>query len=170
MASERIETLQNQIRAWEEKYEPTKPTNHPNRHTTESVQLKKKLEVLWAKLKLPITSYYRSVWYTDNANPLALISSDYDIMLTDIWMHLSYLNALDEYTRSYTKNRGYYWRKKQAIHTRLDSLYTPSLYTFRTEAWEYRLQAPTRQRQPLNEILFYTLFNNGKEEDWGSNY
>lgn len=164
MASEWIETLQTQIRTWEEKYEPTKPASHPNRHTTESVQLKKKLEILWAKLKHPITSYYRPVWYADETNPLAIIATDYDMMLTDIWIHLSYLISLDTYTHLYTKNRGYYCRKKKEIHSYLLSSYNPSLYTFRAAAREYRLQAPNLQRRSLNEVLFYDLFNNDKED------
>ena len=163
--SDWIDPLKDKIKSWEQQYDPVyKPNKHPNRFSTERVQLEKRLNLLLSRLhSADPERRYRPYRYLTPDNPLSLIATDYDIMLEDVWMNLSYLIALDRYTASYTKNRWYYSRKNKAIHTALSTKYNPCLYSFRDEAWEYRLQAPHLQRKSLNEVLFYDLYNHAKE-------
>ena len=165
MIDDWIDPLKDKIKGWEQQYDPVyRPNKHPNRFSTERVQLEKRLNLLLSRLHSSNpANRYRPQWYLTPSNPLSCIATDYDIMLEDVWMNLSYLIALDRYTASYTKNRWYYSRKRKSIYNTLSIKYNPNLYSFRDEAWEYRLQTPSNQRKPLNEVLFYSLYNHGEE-------
>jgi len=124
--------------------------------------LKKRLDVLWARLRVSDThSTYQSPWYVDPTEAYTLIVEDYDKMLMDVYQHLSYLIALDIYTRDVTNNRWYYCRKKQQTYMYLTATYTNTprlLYTMWDYAWWWFFDNPYT-RQPLNTALFYYLIS-----------
>ena len=156
MATTRIDSLAARIMEREQQTSPV--PKHPNRYTAPAVQLKKRLDILWARLRANNDSYH-SPWYVDPTDAWTLIVEWYDKMMTDIYQHLSYLHALDRYTKNHTHNRGYYCRKKNQIHDYLISEYTEiptQLYTMWDEAWE-RFFANPRTRLPLNNHLFNYL-------------
>ena len=168
MTTARIQTLTERIAVRENKNKD--PVKHPNRFTSQSVQLKKRLEILWARLSNPAyqSTTYR---YTNPIDPWTLIVSDYDKILTDIYNNILYLITLDQYTYLYTHNRGYYCRKKNQIHDYLISEYTEiptQLYTMWDEAWE-RFFANPRTRLPLNNHLFnYLMKLQDEQKEKGS--
>ena len=155
MATTRIDSLADRIRSWELSNAPE--IKHPNRYTAPAVQLKKRLEILWARLRT--SSQYHSPWYVSPQDAWWQIVEDYDLALTDIYQHLSYLIALDTYTRVYTNNRWYYSRKKQQTYLYLTATYTINphqLYTMWDIAWDWFFSNP-HVRKPLNTTLFYHL-------------
>lgn len=160
MTETRIDSLAERIKVFERSNEPD--TKHPNRYTAPAVQLKKRLDILWAQLRANKTnSSYKSPRYVTPDNSFSMIVEDYDIMMTDVYRHLSYLISLDKYTKQVTNNRGYYCRKKQQIHMYLISTYTStphSVYTMRDVAWEWFFKNPAI-RQPLHSFLFNYLIS-----------
>lgn len=121
---------------------------------SKKIQLKKRLDVLRSRLSASTqSSPYHSPRYVSPSDPLSLIIDDYDRVLTDIYMHLSYLHLLDFYTKTHTHNRGYYCRKKSYTRIYLMNTYDPRLYCFRDAAWEWFFTSPQR-RPPLNSYLF----------------
>lgn len=160
MATTRIDSLADRIKAWEYNQKPD--PKHPNRYTAPAVQLKKRLDILWARLRYNATnSNYKSPWYVSPEDAWWQIVEDYDLALTDIYQHLSYLIALDTYTKTVTNNRWYYCRKKQQTYLYLNSTYTLTptrLYTMWDEAWDWFFSNP-HVRKPLNTTLFYYLIS-----------
>jgi hypothetical protein len=156
MATTRIDSLAARITEREQQTSPV--PKHPNRYTAPAVQLKKRLDILWARLRVSSTtpSSYHSPWYVDPTDAWTLIVEWYDKMMTDIYQHLSYLHALDRYTKNHTHNRGYYCRKKQQIYIYLSTTYYPILYTMWWVAWDWFFRDPNI-RQPLHTTLFNYL-------------
>ena len=155
MANARIDSLAERIKERENQASPT--PKHPNRYTAPAVQLKKRLDVLWAQLRYPT---YKSPWYATPADTWWLIIQSYDIALTDIYRHLSYLISLDTYTHTVTHNRGYYCRKKQETQLYLISEYGANptqIYTMRDKAREWFFSS--NPRQPLHTFLFNYLIS-----------
>ena len=151
MASIWIDVMIDRVRAFEKETSPR--------------YLKKRLDILWARLK---NNQYQSPWYVDPSDAWTLIVSNYDSMMTDIYQHLSYLISLDQYTKNVTNNRWYYCRKKQHVYQYLTSVYTTTpylLYTMWDIAWEWFFRNPYT-RQPLNTTLFYYLMSlqDGKKD------
>ena len=156
MTAARIQEITDRIAAWENKNKT--PAKHPNRFTNQSAQLKKRLEILGARLS-NTQSQYKPFWYSDPTDPWTLVVAEYDRVLTDVYNHLEYLILLNTYTHKITKNRGYYSRKKSAIHEALIATYTEDphqIYTMRDQAWEWFFAQPTT-RLPLNNHLFNYL-------------
>lgn len=120
---------------------------------SKNVQLKKRLDVLGARLRANSVVSYRSPWYVSQSDPLSLIIDDYDRMLTDVYTHLSYLHLLDIYTKNATNNRGYYCRKRSQTRIYLVNTYFPHSYCFRDAAWEWFFTNPST-RPPLHSYLF----------------
>ena len=161
MATTRIDSLADRIKAWE--LQSTPIPKHPNRYTAPAVQLKKRLDILGARLRANSVSSnsYHSPWYVSPEDAWWQIIEDYDLALTDIYQHLSYLIALDTYTKQYTNNRWYYCRKKQQTYLYLTSTYTTAphlLYTMWDVAWDWFFSNP-HVRKPLNTTLFYYLIS-----------
>lgn len=161
MATTRIDSLADRIKAWELQAAPM--PKHPNRYTAPAVQLKKRLDILGARLRYDSvkSSTYHSPWYVSPDDARSMIVDDYDKMLTDIYQHLSYLNSLDLYTRLVTNNRWYYSRKKQQTYLYLESVYTSTpnlLFTMWEQAWDWFFSNP-HVRKPLNTTLFYYLIS-----------
>lgn len=157
MTETRIDSLAERIHAMNRLPSMT----HHNRYTAPAVQLKKRLDILWAQLKLDKSQAYTPPRYVSPSDPFSLIINDYDIMMTDVYRHLSYLDTLDQYTHDVTNNRGYYCRKKQQTHIYLLSTYTINphqFYTMRDTAWEWFFRNPS-SRQPLNSFLFNYLIS-----------
>ncbi len=155
-----IDSLAERIAEWERSITP--PPKHPNRYTAPAVQLKKRLDILWARLRYEKGSdsivSYKSPWYLSPSDTWSLIINDYDKMLTDIYTHLSYLHSLDQYTSTVTHNRGYYCRKRSQIRLALLNRYFPQSYSMRDAAREWFFTNPHR-RQPLNTFLFNYLIS-----------
>ena len=63
MATTRIDSLADRIKAWESNQQPS--PKHPNRYTAPAVQLKKRLDILGARLRANSVSSnsYHSPWY-----------------------------------------------------------------------------------------------------------
>lgn len=163
-----VDSLAERIARREKSISP--PPKHPNRYTSPAYTLKKRLDILWAQLRNQSRSdsvgSYRSPWYLSPADAFSIIIVDYDIMLTDIYRHLSYLHCLNVYTSSITHNRGYYCRKKRQIRLTLLNRYTlspQSCYSMRDTAREWFFTKPTPQRPPLNTYLFNYLISKQDE-------
>lgn len=159
MTDTRIDSLAERIHALNDR--PS--SQHVNRYTAPAVQLKKRLDILSAQLRVnEANSSYRSPWYLNPTDPFSLIINDYDIMMTDVYRHLSYLDTLDQYTHDVTNNRWYYCRKKQQTNLYLLSTYTDhpqSVYTMRDVAREWFFTKPSPNRLPLNAFLFNYLIS-----------
>lgn len=154
-----IDSLAERIAERERQLTP--PPKHPNRYTAPAVQLKKRLDILWARLRYErsdCVGYYRSPWYLSPSDAFSIIVVDYDKMLTDIYTHLSYLNSLNQYTSTVTHNRGYYCRKRSQIRLALLNRYFPQSYSMRWPAWEWFFTNP-HKRPPLNTFLFNYLIS-----------
>ena len=157
-----IDSLAERIVQWERSIAPPTPS-HYNRYTAPAVQLKKRLDILWARLRYSknTSDTYRSPWYVTPEDCRWQIVEDYDKMLTDIYTHLSYLFSLDQYTKTVTHNRGYYCRKRSQTRLYLLNTYFPQTYSMRDQAWE-RFLTPSTQlhsRPPLNSFLFNYLIS-----------
>ena len=155
MTDTRIDSLAERVHALNQ----LPSSQHVNRYTAPAVQLKKRLDILSASLT---NSSYRSPRYLNPTDPFSLIINDYDIMMTDIYQHLSYLDTLDQYTHDVTNNRWYYCRKKSHTFQYLLSTYTPtpqSVYTMRDVAREWFFTKPSPNRLPLNAFLFNYLIS-----------
>ena len=148
-----IDSLAERIAERERAMKPI--PRHPNRYTSPAYTLKKRLDILWAQLRCP---NYKSPRYLSPSDTWSLIINDYDIMLTDIYRHLSYLHCLNVYTATVTHNRGYYCRKKSQIRLTMLNRYFPQSYSMRWPAWEWFFTNP-QHRPPLNTFLFNYLMN-----------
>lgn len=153
-----IDSLAERIAEWERSITP--PPKHPNRYTAPAVQLKKRLDILWARLRYDshTPDSYKSPWYLSPEDAFSIIVVDYDKMLTDIYTHLSYLHSLDQYTSTVTHNRGYYCRKRSQIRLALLNRYFPQSYSMRDAAREWFFTNPSK-RPPLNTFLFNYLIS-----------
>ena len=134
---------------------------------SKKIQLKKRLDVLRSRLSISSANAsphtYKSPRYVTQIDPISLIIDDYDRMLTDIYMHLSYLHLLDYYTKHHTHNRGYYCRKKSYTRIYLMNTYDPRLYCFRDAAWQWFFISP-QHRPPLNSYLFNYIISLQNEQ------
>ena len=130
---------------------------------SKKIQLKKRLDVLRSRLSASSANNYHSPRYVTQIDPITLIIDDYDRMLTDIYMHLSYLHLLDYYTKKVTNNRGYYCRKKSYTRIYLMNTYDPRLYCFRDAAWQWFFTNPST-RPPLNSYLFNYIISLQNEQ------
>lgn len=132
--------------------------------------LKKRLDVLAAQLRsaskvftasTSSTSSTTTAWYVTQSDCWGQIVQSYDIMMTDVYKTLSYLQLLDYYTKRYTNNRWYYSRKSKQLYNVLETRYTSTpdrLYTMWQAAREWFFTEPTR-RKPLHYYLFYHLLS-----------
>jgi hypothetical protein len=143
-------------------------TAHPNRYTSPAYALKKRLDVLWARIGRASTSSHDSApsfRYVNNTDAWTLIVAEYDRILTDVYNVIMYIITLDRYTSTVTHNRGYYCRKKKQLYWNLKSEYTANpkqLYPFRDVARDRFFTntnsiPSTKWRIPLNNYLFNYL-------------
>lgn len=156
-----IDSLAERICQRERSISPLPPSHH-NRYTSPAYTLKKRLDILGARLRVcKADSTYKSPLSPTPADTWWLIIEDYDMLLTDIYTRISYLHALDQYTFQVTHNRGYYCRKKSQTRLYLLNTYwlsPPQTYSMRDQARE-RFFSPLPSRPPLNTFLFNYLIS-----------
>jgi len=161
----RIEDLTERMIVRERKTSVQSKTAHPNRYTSPAYALKKRLDVLWARIGRASTSSHDSApsfRYVNNADAWTLIVAEYDRVLTDVYNVIMYIITLDRYTSTVTHNRGYYCRKKKQLYWNLKSEYTANpkqLYPFRDVARDrfFTNVHSGHTRIPLNNYLFNYL-------------